>query len=205
LHRLDNLGRAAKRSQPYENQAIVTNRLWCSSSPRTPLNTGAPVGLDLDDLLQRRTDKSERMALIDSNFIVQEGSQENLLHESDFDSDSSNSEDDSSDEDELLLVEDWAILADDNNISVLKQSRSQGSISEALHTSVCQAFGSSNPLAFTPEMSREATAAFLSQGIQTAIPCKLLESFVIRHVEYLPTSLLTFYISCCPGVYKPVQ
>lgn len=177
LHRLDNLGRAAKRSRPYEKEAAVTSRrqlAWRGSSPRP--NT--PLRPDLDDLLQLNTDHPVGIALPGASSNVQEGSQEDLFFESDSDTYSGNSEDDSLEEDELSLVGDWGILADDNDISASKQSVSQESVQAALNTSVGQVFGSPGCLAFTSEMSREAKVAFFSQAIQTTPPRKSLKSSV---------------------------
>jgi hypothetical protein len=59
---------------------------------------------------------------------MQEGSEEDLFYESEFDSDydsdsdSGCSEDDFLDKDTLLSVEDKVSLTDDNNVSVLGQS-----------------------------------------------------------------------------------
>jgi hypothetical protein len=188
LHRLDNLGRAAKRSRPYEKEAAVTSRrqlAWRGSSPRP--NT--PLRPDLDDLLQLNTDHPVRIALPGASSNVQEGSQEDLFFESDSDTysgnseddsdtDSGNSEDDSLEEDELSLVGDWGILADDNDISASKQLVSQESVQAALNTFVGQVFGSLGCLVFTFEMSREAKVAFFSQTIQTTPPRKSLKSSV---------------------------
>jgi hypothetical protein len=152
LHRLDNPGRAAKRSRPYGKEAAITSRrqlAWRGSSPRP--NT--PLRPDLDDLLQLNTDHPVRIALPGASSNVQEGSQEDLFCESDSNTDLGNSEDDSL-EDELSLVGDWGILADDNDISASKQSVSQESVQTALNTSVGQVFGSPGCLAFTSEMSR---------------------------------------------------
>jgi hypothetical protein len=88
----------------------------------------------LDDRAHRRhtilslNNTRELIALPDFNSSMQEGSEEDLFYESEFDSDydsdsdSGCSEDDFLDEDTLLLVEDKVSLTDDNNVSVLGQS-----------------------------------------------------------------------------------
>jgi hypothetical protein len=181
LHRLDSLGRTAKRSRPFENETASTNRHpWRGSSA----GPNTPVGLDLGNALQRDTNTRELIALPYFNSSMQEGSEEDSFYESEFDSDydsdsdSGCSEDDFLDEDTLLSVEDKVSLTDDNNVSELGQSVSQKSIPAALNASVGQVFGSQSSLTFTPEMSREARAAFLLQDVQATPPCKSLKLLV---------------------------
>ena len=74
LHRLDNLGRAAKRSQSYNSENSVTGRyLWRGPSTRLRLDT---LGLDSDNLSQRGTDTTEHKTLSELSLYVQEADEE---------------------------------------------------------------------------------------------------------------------------------
>lgn len=174
LHRLDNLGRAAKRSRSYENKASVANPgLWRGPSIRTCPN--APVGLDSTVVLQGGSDTPGHTELPSLDSGVKEtcdkdwllGRDSNGSHDSDSHSNSEN---------ELLVVGDQVSLAIDNHVPMLKQSESQLPVSQVPYTATGSVFGSPSPqLAFTPEISREATAAF-SPNLISAIPCKSLEA-----------------------------
>jgi hypothetical protein len=186
LNRYDNPQRVAKRSRPYENETTVFNRrLRRGPSIRTCPNT--LYGLDLNDPLKRRP---ENIALPGLNLSIKEGYKEDLDSDKEFNSDDEFDghncfDNDSNDsEDELPLVGDEVGLADETEISILEHLGGQGSISEAFQTLICQGFRISSSMTFSPEMSREATTALVSQSAETVIPCKSLKLFAVLHAKH---------------------
>ena len=181
LHRHDNLQRAAKRSRPYENETTVSNR-WPRRGSSTHTRPNTLLGLDSNDPLKRGP---ENIALPGLNSSVKEGYEEDLDSDKEFDSDDEFDSDECFDNEsndseyELPLVGDEVGLADGTEISTLEQLGGQGSISEALQTSICQDFRISSSMTFSREMSREATAALVSQGAETVIPRKSLKLFAV--------------------------
>lgn len=180
LHRLDNLGRAVRRSRSYENKASVANPgFWRGPSIRTCPNLA--VGLDSNVVLQGGSDTPGHTELpsldsgvketCDKDWLLGRDSNGSQDSDSEYDSDSH-----SNSENELFVVGDQVSLAIDNHVPMLKQSESQLPVSQAPYTATGSVFGSPSPqLAFTPEISREATAAF-SPNLISAIPCKSLEA-----------------------------
>lgn len=181
LHRLDNLGRAAKRSRPYGNETSVANRgPWRGPSTRTRPN--APIGLDSNDLSQAGfVTRPEHITVSGLSPAVKETCETDWLCERDSDRDYDSCSDyDSGSESQLLLEEDGACLANDNEFSRLNQAANHKSIPATLKESVGMLCGNPGYLVFTAEMSRIAEAAFFSQSKEAAPPCKLLELLLTK-------------------------
>ncbi|KAF4627595.1 hypothetical protein G7Y89_g10562 [Cudoniella acicularis] len=145
----------------------------------------------LGDFWQRGTDMPEHIETYSLNSGLREADEEDWFPERDSSSEGDSDSDSNNSENELLLVGDQVSWADDNYIPAWKQSGSQGSVYQALHTSVGSVLGSpGSQLAFTLEMSREAKVTFFPKDIP-AIPHKSLKSSVALEAENpLPNYLL---------------